>query len=552
MEQTNTEIYRTLLEEYQDNPGFFVEHALGHLTWSKQRQILQSVRDNKKTAVRACHGSSKTYTAAEIAVWFLNNFENSKVITTAPTFSQVAYLLWAEINQIYKTSRIELEGECLVTMIKTEKANHYAIGFSTDKPARAEGWHAPAILFIFDEAKGVPQWLWDSVTGLMTGGFCRWLVISTTDGVEVGENFYRIFEKEDSGWETIHIKAEDSPYITGEKFKCLDIPDIEHPEFFKRREIAPEDIVIQIANQEYIDECAKEWGRDSVLFMTKVDGQIIDQAADTIIKLSQIQKMFKNGENEEFSDIGQKEIGVDVAYGGSDDSVFFARKGLKTLGHKTISAKQMPAKEKLEFLADELEIFIGNDKDFIMKIDDTGVGGGLTSIMERRKYNVVPINFAESASDPDNYPNIISEMWFETSKIIQEISCPEIKRLKTELVNRKYKPLDKKGRRVIESKESYRKRGFPSPDMADAFLLCFYEKRPLRKGKVHSNTRPFTPMADQTAEEREQRVRDSVARGKLPLSMQIEDEKEAREEAEKVVKPEEKKHGPRKGRVHIY
>ena len=70
-------------------------------------------------------------------------------------------LLWSEINATYARSRFELEGECLMTEIKTDAADHYAIGFSTDKPARAEGWHAPAILFIFDEAKGVPQWMWE-------------------------------------------------------------------------------------------------------------------------------------------------------------------------------------------------------------------------------------------------------------------------------------------------------------------------------------------------------------------------------------------------------
>lgn len=479
MEADRVEVYRTLLDEYLDNPVFFVEHCLGHKTWSKQREILRSVRDNKLTAVRACHGSSKTFTAAEITAWFLNTYPNSKVITTAPTFSQVAFLLWAEINSIYRTSRIQLEGECLVTMIKTKKADHYAIGFSTDKPARAEGWHAPAILFIFDEAKGIPQWLWDSVRGLMTGGHCRWLVISTTDGVEVGENYYRIFEDKDSSWNKIHIRADESPYISGEKFKYIDVPDVSHPERFSRQEISPEDVVIQIADQAFIDDCAKEWGEDSVLFKTKVEGQIMDQAADTLIKLSQVHKMFANGRNKTFDDTGQKEAGVDVAYGGSDDSVFFSRKGLKTTGFKEITAKQMPIKEKLEFLADELEIFLGRDKKFKIKIDDTGIGGGLVSIMQRRKYTVVPINFAETAKDPDNYPNTISEMWFEVARIIHEISCPELERLKTELVNRKYKPLDKKGRRVIESKEDYKKRGgFKSPDMADAFLLCFYDRKP--------------------------------------------------------------------------
>ena len=46
------------------------------------------------------------------------------------------------------------------------------------------------------------------------------------------------------------------------------------------------------------------------------------------------------------------------------------------------------------------------------------------------------------------------------------------------MINRKSDGLDKKGRRKIESKDKYKKRGFRSPDDADAFLLCFYEGKP--------------------------------------------------------------------------
>lgn len=468
----NQDVFRRLLKKYQD-PIFFVEHALGHYTWSKQREILRSVAENEKTAVRACHGSSKTYTAAELVTWFLNYFDDSKIITTAPTFTQIKNLLWAEINEAYRTSRIELEGECLTTLVKTDRADHYGIGFSTDQPARAEGWHAPNILFIFDEAKGIPQWLWDSVRGLLTGGFCRWLVISTTDGVEVGENYYRIFDDPKSDWNKIAISSYDSPFLTGEKFKYIDIPDLEHPEYFRRKEIDPNELNIQIANQKYIDDCEKEWGKESVLFLTKVLGEIADQGTDTIIKLSQVKKMFENYNDPNFSDEGQKEAGVDVARGGDDDTLFYRRKGLKQFKKKTIISKELPPQAKLVYIANELEDFVGHDKEMLIKIDDTGVGGGLTDIMESRGYNIMPMNFQSTSNFPDKYPNIISEMWFETARQIDQIACEESERLKTELVNRKY-DIDTKGRRVVEPKKKYKERGFRSPDDADAFLLCFY------------------------------------------------------------------------------
>jgi phage terminase large subunit len=66
-------------------------------------------------------------------------------------------------------------------------------------------------------------------------------------------------------------------------------------------------------------------------------------------------------------------------------------------------------------------------------------------------------------------------LWFELAVIVQEISCPRDDRLLSELTNRKRKTLDKKGRRSVESKDDYKARGFRSPDVADGFLLAFYQ-----------------------------------------------------------------------------
>jgi phage terminase large subunit len=465
-----------ILRQYREDPVFFVEHALGHKTWSKQREMLWSVRDNEKTAARASHGVSKTYTAAEVAVWFLSCIPNSKVITTAPTWTQIKMLLWSEINSIYANSRIRLEGECLTTEIKTEEHDHYAFGFSTDKPARAEGWHAPAILFIFDEAKGIPQWMWDAARGAMTGGICRWLVVSTTDGVQVGEQYHKIFNSPNSDWNKIHISAFDSPYVTGEKFRSIEIPDLKRPDRFNVAYTAPADVHIQIATPKYIADCKADWGEDSPLYQTKVLGDIVDASADSIIKLSQVNQMFANGLLQNFNSEGAEEIGVDVARGGSDDCSLWKRKGLKVVDHKVIPPKAMPEKAKLVYVAEEVERFSGYNKKNRIKVDDTGLGGGVTDILQSKGYAVVPVNFGAEANDPDKYPNTISEMWFEVGKIVHEIACPEIGRLAAELVNRKSKGLDKKGRRVVESKDDYKERhGSKSPDDADGFLLCFYE-----------------------------------------------------------------------------
>ena len=97
----------------------------------------------------------------------------------------------------------------------------------------------------------------------------------------------------------------------------------------------------------------------------------------------------------------------------------------------------------------------------------------MTDEMIARGYNVMPINFGAKASNPDKYPNLISEAWFYLQTIIEQISIANDKDLLVELSNREWK-MDSKGRRGVESKDDYKKRGFRSPDLADATILCFY------------------------------------------------------------------------------
>lgn len=169
----------------------------------------------------------------------------------------------------------------------------------------------------------------------------------------------------------------------------------------------------------------------------------------------------------EVDDEGAIEVGVDVARLGGDRTVFVKRKGLKEIGRASFTKKRTTE------VCDLLVNFIGADKDVLIKIDDTGVGGGVTDDMIARGYNVIPINFGAKASNPDKYPNLISEAWFYLQSIIDQISIANDKDLLVELSNREWK-MDSKGRRGVESKDDYKKRGFRSPDLADATILCFY------------------------------------------------------------------------------
>lgn len=166
---------------------------------------------------------------------------------------------------------------------------------------------------------------------------------------------------------------------------------------------------------------------------------------------------------------GAIQIGADIARFGKDRTVFFKRKGLKVIDWKVYKGKSIT--EVAGLLVD----FVGrHNTDIIIKIDDTGLGGGVTDILMENGYNVEPIIFGEKSNDPDKFSNLITEMWFYFKSIVNKVSLPDIQELKSELTTREYK-IDMKGRKQIESKEDYRKKYNKSPDLADALLLCYYE-----------------------------------------------------------------------------
>lgn len=215
------------------------------------------------------------------------------------------------------------------------------------------------------------------------------------------------------------------------------------------------------------------------LFAYKWLGEPLSQSEASILsRESVLEAMNKAGEDD-----GQFIFGVDVARMGSDSTVFWARKGLKTVATKQFAKTRIPK------ICDLLERFIEQtvpkepDEDeqafqarirkLDLKIDDTGVGGGVTDEMMKRGWNVTPVNFGGRAKNHNKYPNLISEAWFELDELLGDIDLPMMPELLMELTTRQWKQ-DAKGKRRVESKDDYKARGFKSPDLADACIICYY------------------------------------------------------------------------------
>lgn len=219
------------------------------------------------------------------------------------------------------------------------------------------------------------------------------------------------------------------------------------------------------------------------------EGEPLYQSEDSLLDRNEVKKAM----NRTVTDEGQVEVGVDVARYGSDRTTMYKRKGLKTIDFKEYSKLGIETGTGLVEVSNRIKQFAPN-KTTVIKVDATGVGGGVSDILRNDGFEAIDINFGSSPKNKDKYDMLISEMWFEFKSILPYISIPNDPELFDELVNRK-KRLDKRGRWCVESKDQYKKRGFKSPDKADGLILSYYQVdnygRFVKNINNRSRTKPF-------------------------------------------------------------
>ncbi len=165
---------------------------------------------------------------------------------------------------------------------------------------------------------------------------------------------------------------------------------------------------------------------------------------------------------------GPKEIGVDVARFGDDKTVMYKREGMRVTERRGFVGQdtQRTAREAWDMA--------GRRPDIAIKVDDTGVGGGVTDKLKDLGALVVPVNFGEKALDTEKYQTVADEIWFEFP--MDDVQIPDNPELMRQLSGRQY-DFDKQNRKIVESKKKYKDRNTLSPDDADALLLTFYRGR---------------------------------------------------------------------------
>lgn len=442
------------LKKAHDSALWFAENLID---WNEdeiiepyQEDVLNSITHNVKTAFRSGHGVGKTAIAAICVLWFLSTRKNSKVITTASSWRQVAKQLWPEIHKWSTRIHWERIGVTpgtdfeLLTLGMKFSEEWFATGEASDEPEKMEGFHAKHLMFVIDEAKIVSPKIFESIEGAFTNaiGDIRVLAISTPPPEKAGY-FWEIFSGKRIGWHKFHVSGIDSRRVS----------------------------------RQWIEDRKKEWGEDSPIYQNRVLGEFSDSTDDFLIPLSWVEKAIDRDLIPHLH--AKSEIGVDVARFGSDKSAFVARRGPKLL-----DIKQTTKQDTMETTGNSINMFNEHEAS-VIRVDEIGVGSGVVDRLDEQEFPVEGVNVATRPTDYEEkqktnefsmFADLRAEIWWNVRTLFRDglIDIFDYEDLVAQLTNVKYK-FNSKGQIVIESKEDIKKRGFKSPDVADAFCLAFWQ-----------------------------------------------------------------------------
>ncbi len=428
-------------------PLEFARDVLQVTLWSKQQEVLASLPDHRRVAVKSGNGLGKGFSAAVAVLWFLHCHDPAVVLSTAPTFRQVRHILWRQVRRLYRPARELLGGKMLDTRWELAE-DRYAMGLSAESADEFQGFHSPNVFIVVDEAEGVSDEIFEAIEAIMTAAEPRLLLIGNP--TTVAGAFHRAFHQERRLYHTITISALDSPNVQ-----------------------AGQIVVPGLTSDQWVKERTETWGEENPIYRARVLGEFPDQAEDTLIRLSDIEAAAMPGtEAETQPDTACPDVvlAVDVARFGSDRSVILRRRE-----NRVEEIRVLRGLDTMQ-LTGWVVRAINDFQPARICVDEIGVGAGVVDRLKEQGYPVRGINVATRARQESVFANLRAEGYWLLRDLFSSyrIKIPADGQLMGELAALRYS-YDSHGRILIESKESMRRRGLPSPDKADALMLAFLE-----------------------------------------------------------------------------
>jgi len=418
------------------------------------KNALGVLPDFYKHAVASGRGPGKSALVGMLAHWFISTRPGGSVWVAAngepqlrtKTFPEIAKWVSRGINrEFFEVNAMSIQpATWFKNYIESPEGlgkstrYYYASGqlWSAENPDAFAGAHNfDGEMAIFDEASGIPSDIWTVQEGVFTENIVDrfWLAFSNPRSNQGA--FFECFNKNRDLWRSTQI---DSRTVEG------------------------------ISTQTY-ENIIAQYGEDSNEARVEVYGQFPSVGDTQFIGNDLVDRAMSTPRyNDQFA---PTVIGVDVARFGSDKTVIVVRKG-----RDLASVRKFSGLDTMQVVGRVIEAIEKWQPDLTV-IDEGGLGAGVLDRLLEQRYKVRGVNFGSKA-DSYAFGNKRSEMWgvmkewLKTASIGSEAptATQDNRYLKAELNGPEYK-ITSTGAIMLESKDSMKKRGIASPDVADALAV---------------------------------------------------------------------------------
>lgn len=431
---------RRLLLAYRADPALFVRQTMGAEPSPQQAELLrEAAKPGAHVSVTSGHGTGKSTVLAWLAIWFVCLHKDSKCPVTAPTASQLESIFWAELNKWIGRLHPWFRAQLVVTANKlcVQGAEHtqfcVARTARKEKPEALQGFHATNLMFLVDEASGVPDAIFEAAEGSLSTPGAR--VILASNPTRNSGYFHRTHHKDRGHWVCL-------------RFSCLDSPHV---------------------SPDYAKSVGERYGDDSDFYRVRVLGEFPRASSMQFIAADLVEEARGRTRYPNEYINSPVVLGVDVARFGDDKSVIFRRQGLVSSILGTHHGLDTMA------LSSVVAQHIKEQRPAATFVDVGSMGAGVIDRLRQLGHSVFDVNFGSKAAKDTEYTNKRAEMWGRVRDWLKAGGCiPDDSELCDDLTGLEY-GFDGKERIQLESKEDMKKRGLASPDKADALAVTFAE-----------------------------------------------------------------------------
>tara|TARA_R110000765_G_scaffold23942_1_gene60146 strand:+ start:36 stop:1454 length:1419 start_codon:yes stop_codon:yes gene_type:complete len=443
-EKNKNSAWAAFIKRYKNDPAGFCKHVVGMDPLPWQKEVLQAVASGeRRISVRSGHGVGKSCVASILVLHFLTTHYPCKVVITAPTSAQLYDALFAECKRRLKDlppavgKLFEATSDRIVLKSSPSEAFCSARTSSKERPEALAGVHSENVLLIVDEASGVPESVFESAAGSMSGHNAVTLLLGNP--VRANGFFYRTQTELSKDWYTKKVSCDDNPLVS----------------------------------DDFLRDMASRYGEESNAYRVRVLGEFPEADEDTLIPLNIIEAA--RDRDVDKSEVAPVIWGVDPARYGSDRSALAKRSGNYLL-EPPKTWRDKSTMELCGIIQAEYESTPIMQRPEEICVDSIGIGAGVVDRLIEMDMPARGINVAESASLNQKYVRLRDELWYRCREWFEtkEVHIPDDQQLIAELAAPRF-TFTSSGKIKIESKDEMRKRGvgFGSPDLADAFCLSF-------------------------------------------------------------------------------